>query len=177
MATHKIKLLGDKDFLRVFLETDFKKTPDELYAYACQLVEQQNLNWTTVMQAAAEKGHPEAAYTFGNLILCNPDCPFPQTDAVRFLTIAANQGHAEAMTNLANCYTLGRGVNADPLKGFILLQKASQLGDIMADFNIAQSYIFGVGVNKDYDKGVKLLQLLTVKGITEAGDLLEKLKK
>lgn len=175
MNNNKIILIGNKEFLSHFLQTDFYKSAKELYDYSQQLFSENDPNWTTVLQASAEKNHPEAAFLLGSLIINNPNCPFPASDGFRFLKIAASQGHPYAMTNLATCYQLGKGCKIDYEEAIELLTQASELGDEMASYNLAQTLYLGVGVPCQKEKALRILNKLAADGVALAKDFLGKI--
>ena len=170
----KIKLCGTQEFIDQFLKYAHTKTADELYEQGLQMLAENDLDGCTVLQYAAQIGHPDACMILSNAIISGSGWGTIE-DAAYYLSIAADNGNIEAMTNLANCYTMGRGVEMDIAKGFALLVKASSLGDDMATLNIAQMYFTGYGVEQDKERGWKLTMQLVSKGMVEAQDFMARM--
>lgn len=172
----KIKLYGTPKFIEQFLKYAPTMTAQELYDYGQELLSANNLDGCTVLQYAAQIGHPEACMIMANAILSGSGWGSLE-DAVRYLTTAADNGNIEALTNLASCYTIGRGVKTNMALGFSLLLKASALGDDLATLNIAQMYFTGTYVKQDKIRGWVLTQELVAKGLPEAKDFMDKMIK
>lgn len=174
--TKKVKLCGTPEFIEHFLKYAPTMTAQKLYDHGQELLATNNLDGCTVLQYAAEIGHPEACMIMANAILSGSGCGSPE-DAVRYLTTAADNGNIEALTNLANCYTMGYGVKTNMALGFSLLLKASALGDDLATLNIAQMYFTGTFVKQDKIRGWALTQELVAKGLPEAKEFMDKMIK
>lgn len=172
----KIKLHGTPEFIEHFLKYAPIMTAQELYDQGRELLAANNLDGCTVLQYAAQIGHPEACMIMANAILSGSGWGSPE-DAVKYLTTAADNGNIEALTNLAICYQMGHGVKTNMALGYSLLLKASALGDNLATLNIAQMYFTGTFVQQDKIRGWVLTQELVAKGLPEAKDFMDKMIK
>lgn len=174
----KIDIFGSNGLINKLFGRNSEETADELFDKANQFFEKGNTGDAYVyLQAAAVKGHAEAAFQMGSAI-AEQKTFGSMEDAVKYLSIASDHDHPFATTNLATCYQMGNGVKVDHVKALHLLNKAIKLGDEMAEFNLAQTYLCGVGVKQDEEKGWSMLERLAANGNNNAraymNDLLQK---
>lgn len=163
-----IKFFGEQRLIKQLFGKKSQETPEELYEKAQSLFKENKIDdGYTYLQAAAVKGHAEAAFQMGSAIFENKTYGSDE-DAFKYYVISSEKDHALATTNLATCYQLGKGTEIDYIKAIQLLNKAIKLGDEMAMFNLAQTYLFGVGVKQDKVKGWSLLEILKNKGNQQA---------
>ena len=173
----KINIFGSEGLIKKLFGKEVEKTPEQLYDKANDLFKEGNTGDGYVyLQAAAIKGHAEAAFQMASAI-AEQKTFGSMEDAVKYYTIASDNNHAFASTNLATCYQLGRGVEVDHVKAIQLLNKAIKLGDEMASFNLAQTYLLGVGVNQDEEKGWSMLEVLASRGNKNAKAYMDDLLK
>lgn len=170
-----IKIFGPEGFLKKLFGKNTEETAEQLYSKAKSLFDKGNAADAYVyLQAAALKGHAEAAFQLATAI-SEKKTFGTMKDAVTYYTIASEKNHAFATTNLATCYQLGKGTEIDYIKAIQLLNKAIKLGDEMAAFNLAQTYLLGVGVKQDEKKGWSMLTSLADKGNKRAQDFMSNL--
>jgi len=171
----KLNIFGSKGLIKKLFGKETEESPEQLYDKANDLFTEGNTGDGYVyLQAAAIKGHAEAAFQMASAIAERKTFGSME-DAAKYYTIASDNNHAFATTNLATCYQLGRGVSVDHVKAIQLLNKAIKLGDEMATFNLAQTYLLGVGVNQDEKKGWGMLEVLASRGNKNAKAYMEDL--
>lgn len=164
----KLNIFGSKNLIDKLFGKKSDDTPNDLYAKAHELWDKGNTGDGYVyLQAAAIKGHAQAAFEMANAIFDKHTFGSDE-DAVKYLKIASDKNHAFATTNLATCYQFGRGVEIDYVEAIRLLRKAMSLGDEMAQFNLGQTYFFGVGVKKNEANGWFMIKSLADKGNQQA---------
>lgn len=170
-----LKIYGPKGLLNYLFGKKNVETPEDLYNKAHKLWDEGNTaDGYVYLQAAATKGHAEAAFEMANAIFAQKTFG-SEKDAANYLTIASEKNHAFATTNLATCYQLGKGVEIDYTKAIRLLNKAISLGDDMAIFNLGQTYFFGVGVQKREKQGWEMISRLADKGNQQASEFIKDL--
>ena len=171
----KINIFGSEGLIKQLFSKGSVESPEQLFAKANTLFDEgQSGDAYVYLQAAAIKGHAEAAFQMASAI-AEKKTFGSMEDAVKYYTIASDKNHPYATTNLATCYQMGYGTNVDHVKAIQLLNKAIKLGDEMASFNLAQTYLLGVGVHKDEKKGWSMLEVLVAKGNKNAKAYMEDL--
>ena len=90
------------------------------------------------------------------------------TEALRWLRMAAEQGHKEAQRGLACLYKDGDGVTQDYAEAAQWYQKAAKQGDEWAQCELGKFYRDGHGVPQDYSKAFRLFSKSAKQGWTSA---------
>lgn len=171
----KINIFGEEGLIKRLFGKESVETPEEMYTKALALFKRKKTDEAYMyLQAAAAKGHAEAAFQMGTAIFDNK-APGSEEDAIKYYIIASDKKHPKATSNLAICYQLGRGVAVDYVKALNLLNKAIKLGDDMATFNLGQTYFLGVGVKRDEAKGWNMIESVAKKGNKQAIDYINDL--
>lgn len=120
------------------------------------------------MLAAAEAGHPDAAYQVG--IAHHTGFGGIQQDheeAVRWYEKAVEAGIADAAFNLA-LYRLGgienSGIARDFERGLSLLHRAAENDRVEAAAMLAPLYMIGIGVEEDFEIASRYMQVVADRG-------------
>ncbi len=85
--------------------------------------------------ARADQGDLEAQYELGWRHALGNGLPEDDSEAVKWLKIAAGNGHRLAQNNLGARYVSGEGVPADPLEAYHWFHLAAVQGDRKAEKN------------------------------------------
>ena len=102
----------------------------------------------TLMQRAADAGHPAAQEAVGRA--CLQRKPAPELGcAERYVTEAARAGRASAQALLGWMYANGAGVSKDPRRAAELYLEAARKYDFAAQNNLGEMYENGIGVTKN----------------------------
>lgn len=101
-------------------------------------------------RAAADSGLPDAQYAMSQ-ILANGvgGVAKNETEARRWLTMAARQGYDTAQLDLGTWMVDGRGGEKDMTAGFNWLRRAAGAGNIAAMNRVAKLYMQGLGTDPD----------------------------
>ena len=87
---------------------------------------------------AAEQGHVEAQFYFGECCFSGHGVPKDYAEAFKWYRKAAEQGHAEAQYALGGCYYLGKGVTKDHKQAVYWLRKSAAQGNADAQKLLTQ---------------------------------------
>lgn len=103
----------------------------------------------------AESGIAEAQYRLGCMYEKGDGVSRDDTEAVKWLKLAAKQGHTKAQCKLGMKYFEGEGVSQDYSEAVTWLRKAAEQGIAKAQYNLGLMYENGQGVPKDDVEAVK----------------------
>jgi len=98
---------------------------------------------------AAGKGVAPAAYNVYNMYAYGHGVDADDTEALKWLRLAAKRGDPIAQVHLARRLQRGEGVSADPKRSFHLLEKAARSGRPVALHNVGMCYLEGEGAEKN----------------------------
>lgn len=91
----------------------------------------------SLIQEAAEKGHPEAQYQYGVMIESG-EVSLNYDEAMSWYFKAAIQGHTQAHYSLANLYQF---IKSDSKQAFFWYQKAAEKGHPDSQYQIGKFYL------------------------------------
>lgn len=114
-------------------------------------------------QIAAAKGHMNAAYDLGMILLNSPEIFHDYQKAFKYFRIAANLNHPQAIIELARLYETGSGTRKNLHEAFLLYQKAANLGEISGTYHLALYYLNKNGTKLNYEKAKSLLEIASPK--------------
>lgn len=104
----------------------------------------------SIFQSLAEQGHVRAQNNLSLMYLNGRGVPENQTEAVKWLTLAAQQGYSHSQYNLAQRYSKGEGVEQNIEEAVRWLQLSARQGLAEAQINLGVLYYEGKGVTQDY---------------------------
>ena len=154
---------------QTYLEQQYSKGLD--YYKAEDYVEAINI-WKPL----AEQGHADAQKNLG---LCYDNGYGVAQDyyaAVSWYRKAAEQGHAVAQNSLAICYHNGTGIAQDYYAAVSWYRKAAEQGQANAQYNLGLCYYNGYGVTQDSYAAESWFRKAAEQGLTEAKEVLSRLK-
>jgi TPR repeat protein len=137
-----------------------------------ELTGREGFRW---LKAAADRGHPEAAYhvaTFPPFASEGFSSPLTADESWRFLTQAAEAGSVEAQHHAAACLATGDwGEEARPpapAEALHWYRRAAESGNSSAQFNLACMLLEGEGCEPDRAEGIRWLRRAAASGDSQA---------
>lgn len=121
------------------------------------------------LTARAAKGEAGAQYTLGIMYLNGTDVAMSDTEATRWLALAARQNHTEAALKLALLYKNGREALQDYAQAAQWFRKAAQQGNAEAQYYLGMLYSIGQGLKQDRERAYVWLNFAAYNGYTPAG--------
>ena len=112
----------------------------------------------TLLQAAADHGHPRAEADLGSYYLRGFYVKKDTTRAFTLFQRAAEHGDLSALYLLGICYLHGRGVEQDKAEAVKWFKKAVDREATPAFYLLGNCYYHGEGVNQDFTQAVDLFR-------------------
>jgi TPR repeat protein len=122
----------------------------------------------TGLLGLAERGDARAAFLLGMRYATGRDAEKDDSEAVRWLRVAAEAGLAEAQYNLGIMYATGRGVSPDLQAAARWYAAAADQELARAEYNLGALYGLGEGVQRDTRLAAKWFERAARHGVPEA---------
>ena len=114
--------------------------------------------------AAAENGHPHAAYCAAKAYESGNGTVQDEQSAVKWYQAAADGKDSYAMYALGKIYRDGLGVEQDLETSFRYFYSAAELGHEYAQYACANAFLKGIGVKKDVAQAIRFYTASAEKG-------------
>ena len=111
------------------------------------------------LRELAAQGNAEAQNEIGSRYYAGRGVPQDDTEAARWIGLAAEQGHAPAQYNLGLLYFRSRGVHGDDAEAATWYRRAAEQGYAPAQGGLGYMFAYGAGVDENHVLAYMWLEL------------------
>ncbi len=111
------------------------------------------------LRELAAQGNAEAQNELGSRYYAGRGVPQDDTEAARWIGLAAEQGHAPAQYNLGLLYFRSRGVHGDDAEAATWYRRAAEQGYAPAQGGLGYMFAYGAGVDENHVLAYMWLEL------------------
>ena len=116
------------------------------------------------LKMAADKGHMEAQFAFGNCLVDGQVVRRDFVKAARYFKLAADQGKADAQSHYGICLRYGAGVPCSPAEAARYFKMAADQGHVEGQLSYGIMLLQGEGVPQDLPEAAQYFKMAADQG-------------
>jgi localization factor PodJL len=120
------------------------------------------------LTSEAQAGSSSAALILGLNYLNDDGVVESESEAFRWLRLAAEQGEPVAQSRLGSMFERGLGVAADPREAALWYEQAARSGNVRAMHNLGIAHADGAGVEENFGEAARLFRNAADLGLADS---------